>query len=114
MSLLLPLAAVILVMGAGLAAIGAARGVLKAGGGGRGWLGVLVASTIVGVTGPLVAAVVWRDAPDALVVMATALLGGSAAVVLAHGVWGPGRGANGPESGSGQGGFVKRRDGAEL
>lgn len=75
LSLLLPLAAIVMVAIAGIAGVAASRG---------GWRLAIGATLVLGVAGPPVALAIWRDAPDVLVPAATVLIVLCPACVLAY------------------------------
>jgi heme/copper-type cytochrome/quinol oxidase subunit 3 len=69
LSLLLPLLILVMAAVTGLLAILSARQ-----GAQRAWVGVLGVCTLLGVLGPIVSAVIFRDSPDVLVPLATVLV----------------------------------------
>jgi hypothetical protein len=66
-SLLFPIGVLLLVAITGWLAVSSARQV------GRTWMVPLIATTVLGVAGPVVAVIVFRDQPDAVVAVATVL-----------------------------------------
>jgi uncharacterized membrane protein YhaH (DUF805 family) len=94
LSLLLPLAVLVLAAVTGAIAISAARRT-EGERAGRLWLGLIVTCTLLGVFGPLVALAVLRDSPDTLVPLATVLLVLTPVSVLAYSMRRRGRQAAG-------------------
>lgn len=77
-SLLLPIGVVVVVANTGRLAISSARK------GGRSWVAPLIATTALGILGPVVVATVFRDQPDVVVPVATVLLLLTPAAALAY------------------------------
>jgi hypothetical protein len=79
LSLVLPLAAVVLVAVTGIAGLTAARN-------SEAWRIAIAVTAALGVVGPFVALGIWRDSPDVLVAVATVLLLLCPACVLGYSV----------------------------